>query len=75
MTGPDNTDFMIVQAMVVEGDERLPTLFFVDYDTPGVRMTADPDYMHTFADRHPQFVLDGRPRAGRGAARRDRGRG
>lgn len=58
VTGPDNTDFMVVQAMVVEGDERRPTLFLVDYDTPGVRLAADPDYMHTFADRHPQFVLE-----------------
>jgi acyl-CoA dehydrogenase len=57
VTGPDNTDFMICQAAVVEGDERRPTLFLVDYDTPGVRMSYDPDYMHTFADRHPQFVL------------------
>jgi alkylation response protein AidB-like acyl-CoA dehydrogenase len=59
VTGPDNTDFMVVQAMVVEGDERLPTLFLVDYDVPGVRMQDDPNYMHTFADRHPQFVLEG----------------
>jgi acyl-CoA dehydrogenase len=58
VTGPDNTDFMIVQTAVVEGDERRPTLFLVDYDTPGVRMSYDPDYMHTFADRHPQFVLE-----------------
>jgi alkylation response protein AidB-like acyl-CoA dehydrogenase len=34
VTGPDNTDFMVVQAMVVDGDHRQPTLFFVDYDTP-----------------------------------------
>jgi acyl-CoA dehydrogenase len=58
VTGPDNTDFMIVQAMVVEGDQRRPTLFLVDYDVPGVRMQYDPSYMHTFADRHPQFVLE-----------------
>jgi acyl-CoA dehydrogenase len=58
VTGPDNTDFMIVQVMVEEAGDRLPTLFLVDYDTPGVRMQADPDYMHTFADRHPQFVLE-----------------
>jgi acyl-CoA dehydrogenase len=58
VTGPDNTDFMIVQAAVVEGAERRPTLFLVDYDTPGVRMSYDPNYMHTFADRHPQFVLE-----------------
>jgi acyl-CoA dehydrogenase len=58
VTGPDNTDFMIVQAMVADGESRLPTLFLVDYDLPGVRMQYDPDYMHTFADRHPQFVLE-----------------
>ena len=58
VTGPDNTDFMIVQAMVAEGESRRPTLFLVDYDLPGVRMQYDPNYMHTFADRHPQFVLE-----------------
>ena len=26
--------------------------------SPGVRIKHDPDYMHTFADRHPQFVLE-----------------
>jgi len=59
VTGPDDTDFMIVQVNVVDGDRLLPTLFLVDYDAPGVRIKHDPDYMHTFADRHPQFVLDG----------------
>jgi acyl-CoA dehydrogenase len=58
VTGPDNTDFMVVQAMAIDGDRRLPTLFFVDYDAPGVTMTADPAYMHTYADRHPQFALE-----------------
>ena len=60
VTGPpDETDFMIFHCLLVDGDERRPTLFLVDYDTPGVTMKHDPDYMHTFADRHPQFVLDG----------------
>ncbi len=58
VTGPDDTDFMIFHCMVVDGDRRLPTLFLVDYDTPGVRVQHDPDYTHTFADRHPQFVLE-----------------
>jgi acyl-CoA dehydrogenase len=58
VTGPDDTDFMIFHCVVVDGDKRQPTLFLVDYDTPGVTMKHDPDYMHTFADRHPQFVLD-----------------
>ncbi|MEA2577640.1 MAG: acyl-CoA dehydrogenase [Chloroflexota bacterium] len=58
VTGPPaETDFMIFHCLVVDGDERLPTLFLVDYDTPGVSMVNDPDYMHTFADRHPQFAL------------------
>jgi alkylation response protein AidB-like acyl-CoA dehydrogenase len=58
VTGPDDTDFMIFHCVVVEGGERLPTLFLVDYDTPGLRVAHDPDYTHTFADRHPQFVLE-----------------
>ena len=62
VTGPpDETDFMIFHCLVVgdgEGADPQPTLFLVDYDTPGVTMRHDPDYTHTFADRHPQFVLD-----------------
>ena len=57
VTGPSDTDFMIFHCHLLDGDHRLPTLFLVDYDAPGVRMTHDPDYTHTFADRHPQFTL------------------
>ncbi len=57
VTGPDDTDFMIFHCLVIEGERRLPTLFLVDYDTPGLTLKHDPDYTHTFADRHPQFVL------------------
>ena len=59
VTGAPDTDFMIFHCLVVEpsGDRR-PTLFLVDYDTPGVTLKQDPDYTHTFADRHPQFVLE-----------------
>ena len=60
VTGPpDETDFMIFHCVVVDPDgARRPTLFLVDYDIPGVTMRHDPDYTHTFADRHPQFALD-----------------
>jgi acyl-CoA dehydrogenase len=59
VTGPpDLTDFMIFHCNVIDGDARRPTLFLVDYDTPGLTLKHDPDYMHTFADRHPQFVLE-----------------
>src|SRR4029450_12458105 len=57
VTGPDDTDFMIFHANVVEEEGRRPTLFLVDYDTPGLELVHDPDYTHTFADRHPQFRL------------------
>lgn len=57
VTGPDDTDFMIFHCHLLDGERRLPTLFLVDYDAPGVRLAHDPDYTHTFADRHPQFVL------------------
>ncbi|HEX2755659.1 MAG TPA: acyl-CoA dehydrogenase family protein [Candidatus Limnocylindrales bacterium] len=65
VTGPpDETDFMIFHCLVGGGAaspavvEPRPTLFLVDYDTPGLTMKHDPDYTHTFADRHPQFVLE-----------------
>ena len=59
VTGAPDTDFMIFHCNVVDDDgTRRPTLFLVDYDTPGVTLESDPDYTHTFADRHPQFVLD-----------------
>jgi alkylation response protein AidB-like acyl-CoA dehydrogenase len=57
VTGPDDTDFMIFHCVVIDGDARLPTLFLVDYDLAGVEVKHDPEYTHTFADRHPQFVL------------------
>jgi alkylation response protein AidB-like acyl-CoA dehydrogenase len=57
VTGAPDTDFMIFHCHVLADGERAPTLFLVDYDTPGVELTHDPDYMHTFADRHPQFLL------------------
>jgi acyl-CoA dehydrogenase len=57
VTGPDNTDFMIFHCHLLDDGRRLPTLFLVDYDTPGVVMSHDPEYTHTFADRHPQFTL------------------
>ncbi len=60
VTGPpDETDFMIFHCLVAGAEsEPQPTLFLIDYDTPGLTMKHDPDYTHTFADRHPQFLLE-----------------
>jgi acyl-CoA dehydrogenase len=56
VTVGDIADFMIVQALV--GDERAPTLFLVDKDSPGVSVKRTPAYMHTFVFEHPEFVFD-----------------
>jgi alkylation response protein AidB-like acyl-CoA dehydrogenase len=57
VTGPSDTDFMIFHCHLLDGIDRLPTRFRVYYDAAGVVLSHDPDYTHTFADRHPQFVL------------------
>ncbi len=59
VTGPPgDTDFMIFHCVVTDPDgSRRPTLFLVDYEAPGLAIVADPDYTHTFADRHPQIRL------------------
>jgi alkylation response protein AidB-like acyl-CoA dehydrogenase len=57
VTGPPDTDFMIFHCHLLDEGQRHPTLFLVDYDAPGVVQSHDPDYTHTFADRHPQFIL------------------
>lgn len=56
VTVGDVADFLIVLAVVLP--ERAPTLFLVDKDTPGVRVTRTPAYMHTFVFEHPEFAFE-----------------
>jgi acyl-CoA dehydrogenase len=56
VTVGDVADFMIVQALA--GDERAPTLFLIDKDSPGVSVKRTPAYMHTFVFEHPEFLFD-----------------
>jgi acyl-CoA dehydrogenase len=53
VTSGDVATVIVVMANLVEGPERLPTLFVVDRDRPGVEIVADPDFTHTYPDRHP----------------------
>ncbi|WP_338674221.1 acyl-CoA dehydrogenase family protein [Streptomyces sp. SCSIO 30461] len=55
VTVGDHADFMIVLAAA--GEERAPTLFLVDKDTPGIEMTRVPRFMHTFVYEHPEFTF------------------
>jgi acyl-CoA dehydrogenase len=58
VTVGDVADFLLVHALV-DGDPSLPTVFIVDKDTPGVRITRTPKYMHTFVFEHPVFAFEG----------------
>src|SRR5205823_3568020 len=57
VTAGDVADFLIVLAVVPDDDRRY-TLFLVDKNTPGVRLTRVPRYMHTFVFEHPEFVFE-----------------
>ena len=53
VTSGDVASVLVVMANVSDGGERLPTLFVVDKDTPGVETVDDPDFTHSYPDRHP----------------------
>ncbi len=61
VTDGDVASYFIVLAWAVDGHERLPALFLVDKDLPGVEMTADPDFTHNFPYRHPEFTFTKTP--------------
>ena len=53
VTSYNSADHIFFQAKLVGGDhEGEHALFVVDKDTPGVRLVAEPRYMHTYADSH-----------------------
>lgn len=56
VTVGDVADFLIVLARVLPDDAL--TLFLVDKDLAGVRVTRTPRYMHTFVYEHPEFALE-----------------
>ncbi|MEZ0089233.1 acyl-CoA dehydrogenase family protein [Streptacidiphilus sp. EB129] len=55
VTVGDHADFVILLAAA--GEEKAPTLFLVDKDTPGITMTRVPRFMHTFVYEHPEFTF------------------
>ena len=56
VTCGDVADFLLVQANVLPGNEN--TLFFVEKDTPGVRISRTPHFMHSAVNGHPEFVFE-----------------
>ena len=56
VTSANKADFFILQAVVTDSaGERQHALFFIDMDTPGIEMTANPLFGHTFASHHPTY--------------------
>ncbi len=49
---------LIVMANVVEGEERLPTLFLVDPEAGGVEIVDNPRFTHSYPDGHPTIRLN-----------------
>ncbi len=58
VTSGDVADFDILMVNVVDGDARLPTLFLVDRDRPGIDVVDDPPFTHSFPHGHPTMRYD-----------------
>jgi acyl-CoA dehydrogenase len=53
VTSGDVARVLIVVANVVDGSERLPTLFLVEPGTDGVEFVDDPPFTHNYPHGHP----------------------
>jgi alkylation response protein AidB-like acyl-CoA dehydrogenase len=53
VTAGDVAAVYVVMANLIDGDDRLPTLFVVERDRPGVEIIDDPDYTHNYPEGHP----------------------
>ena len=58
VTSGDVADFDILMVNVVDGDRRLPTLFLVDRDRPGIDVVDDPPFTHNYPHGHPTVRYD-----------------
>ena len=53
VTSGDVARVLIVMANVVDGADRLPTLFLVEPDAPGVEFVDNPRFTHNYPHGHP----------------------
>jgi acyl-CoA dehydrogenase len=53
VTSGDVASVHIVMANVMDGSDRLPTLFLVDDDLDGIEVVADPQFTHSYPEGHP----------------------
>jgi acyl-CoA dehydrogenase len=57
VTAGDVASVYVVMANVVDGADRLPTLFVVDRGRPGVEIVDDPAYTHNYPESHPTIAF------------------
>jgi acyl-CoA dehydrogenase len=53
VTSGDVARVLIVMANVVDGPDRLPTLFLIEPSAPGVEFVEDPKFTHNYPHGHP----------------------
>lgn len=57
VTSGDVAAVLIVMANVIDGDEKLPTLFVIEKERPGIETIDDPAFTHSYPDGHPTLQL------------------
>ena len=59
VTSYNHADYCFFQGKLTEGEHAGEhALFFVDLDTPGIRVVRNPAYTHTYADAHPLVAFE-----------------
>jgi acyl-CoA dehydrogenase len=53
VTSGDHAAVYVVMANVIDGADRLPTLFVVDRELSGIEVIDDPAFTHSYPDGHP----------------------
>ncbi|MGZ8604358.1 MAG: acyl-CoA dehydrogenase family protein [Actinomycetota bacterium] len=60
VTSYNTADYLFFQAKIADGPNAgAHAMFFVDRDTPGVRLVREPAYSHTYADTHAIVAFEG----------------
>ncbi len=57
VTTGDVASVLIVVVNLIDGGEKLPTLFAVDTDSPGVEFIAEPQFTHNYPEGHPTITF------------------
>jgi acyl-CoA dehydrogenase len=57
VTSGDVARVLIVMANVVDGSDRLPTLFLIEPSAPGVEFVDNPGFTHNYPHGHPTILF------------------